>query len=96
MSAEPTDPTILPDRYVRTRRPEEGKYRNSGWVSALFVVLALIGWASPWHEDPPVTRECAPITQQAGRDPAAYDALIAQGYRSEGHTLTPPGCEGQR
>lgn len=88
---EPTDPTILPDRYVRIRRPEEGRYKNSGWASALLIVTVAIGWAFPWHEDPPVTRDCDPVTST--EYPAARDVLISQGYHADatGH-LIPPGC----
>lgn len=89
---EPGKPSPLPDCYVRTRRPEEGRYKNSGWVSALFITLALIGWAFPWHEDPPPIRDCSAV--ETTKYPAARETLIGQGYQpTRDGRLVPPGCE---
>lgn len=69
---------------------------SSGWVTALFLTLAVVGWLHPWTEEPTPVRDCTPVTRQADRDPDAYDTLIGQGYRPEGDTLVPRGCEGTR
>lgn len=75
----------------RIRITEEPRYRNSGWVSALFLTLAFIGWQFPADTEPPA-RDCSPIF--ADDYPTARQTLIERGYteRADG-TLIPRGCD---
>lgn len=73
-------------------RGRERYAKGSAGLGAAFLTFAIIGWLAPWHEDPPVVRDCSPVS--AADYPAARQTLIGQGYvpAADADYLTPPGC----
>lgn len=89
---EPGKPSPLPDRYVRRSLAERNRYKSGGWASALLIVTVFIGWAAPWHEDPPATTDCTPV--DVTDSPSVAATLMEQGYEPirPGY-LVAPGCQ---